>query len=176
MLSDLYPQPCYRLRAISGRAALKLITIGVTFAALWFGVPAMAQVTNDGLLGQAMGREQQRMQEQPNWYTPNTQLVLEQDRERKLEHCLSLAINGSPVPQKCIALIPKSEQPLTLGTPQATVTTIPIAPPPTGPRRVRAKTPSGYCLDAPVGYVGTGAENSPPVTTAMPRCDQLSAR
>lgn len=45
-----------------------------------------------------------------------------------------------------------------------------------GPRRVRAKTASGYCLDVPRGYVGTGAANSPAVSSAMPRCDQLSAR
>ena len=44
-----------------------------------------------------------------------------------------------------------------------------------GAHRVRAKTPSGYCLDVPNGYVGTGAENSPAVSSAMPRCDQLSA-
>jgi hypothetical protein len=47
--------------------------------------------------------------------------------------------------------------------------------PATGPRRVRAKTASGYCLDVPRGYIGTGAENSPVVTSAMPRCDQLAA-
>jgi hypothetical protein len=45
-----------------------------------------------------------------------------------------------------------------------------------GPHMVRAKTPSGYCLDVPPGYVGTGAANSPSVTAATPRCDQLSAR
>jgi len=55
------------------------------------------------------------------------------------------------------------------------------APPPmwapsNGPRKVRAKTASGYCLDVPESYVGTGAANSPAVTSAMPRCDQLSAR
>lgn len=45
-----------------------------------------------------------------------------------------------------------------------------------GPRKVRAKTASGYCLDVPENYVGTGATNSPVVTSGMPRCDQLSAR
>lgn len=59
------------------------------------------------------------------------------------------------------------------------------APPPMEPapmpasstiRMVRAKTASGYCLDVPRGYVGTGAENSPAVTSAMPRCDQLSTK
>jgi hypothetical protein len=56
------------------------------------------------------------------------------------------------------------------------------APPPmspddgNGPRKVRAKTASGYCLDVPEAYVGTGAANSPAVTSAMPRCDQLSVK
>lgn len=44
-----------------------------------------------------------------------------------------------------------------------------------GPRKVRAKTSSGYCLDVPENYVGTGAANSPAVSSGMPRCDQLSA-
>jgi hypothetical protein len=52
--------------------------------------------------------------------------------------------------------------------------TNPPTPSPSGPRRVRANTPSGYCLDVPKGYVGTGAENTPVVTSGMPRCDQLS--
>lgn len=43
-----------------------------------------------------------------------------------------------------------------------------------GPHMVRAKTASGYCLDVPENYVGTGAANSPAVTSGMPRCDQLT--
>jgi len=50
----------------------------------------------------------------------------------------------------------------------------PLAAAAGGPRLVRAKTASGYCLDAPPGYQGTGAANSPAVTSGMPRCDQLS--
>lgn len=42
-----------------------------------------------------------------------------------------------------------------------------------GPQKVRAQTASGYCLDVPPDYVGTGAANSPPVTSGMPRCSQL---
>ena len=54
-----------------------------------------------------------------------------------------------------------------------------VAPPPvpsatvSGPHKVRARTASGYCLDVPENYVGTGAANLPAVTSAMPRCDQL---
>ena len=45
-----------------------------------------------------------------------------------------------------------------------------------GPHLVRAKTASGYCIDAPDGYIGTGATNMPAVTSGMPRCDQLGAK
>lgn len=55
-----------------------------------------------------------------------------------------------------------------------------VGPPPMptaagGPMKVRAKTASGYCLNVPENYVGTGAANSPAISDAMPRCDQLSA-
>jgi hypothetical protein len=42
---------------------------------------------------------------------------------------------------------------------------------PSGVLKVPAKTKSGYCLETPRGYVGTGAENSPVVNGATPRCD-----
>lgn len=44
-----------------------------------------------------------------------------------------------------------------------------------GVHRVRANTASGYCLDVPDDYVGTGASNRPAVTSGMPRCSSLSA-
>lgn len=44
-----------------------------------------------------------------------------------------------------------------------------------GARKVRAKTASGYCLDVPRDYVGTGSESRPTVNAAMPRCSSLSA-
>jgi hypothetical protein len=49
------------------------------------------------------------------------------------------------------------------------------APDASSPRKVRAKTPSGFCLDVPADYRGTGSENRPSVTSAMPRCSSLSA-
>ena len=68
---------------------------------------------------------------------------------------------------------PQVVQPLSIAQPG-------LPAPPTasaaGPRMVRAKTASGYCLDVPPGYVGTGAVNSPVVTSGMPRCDQLSTK
>jgi hypothetical protein len=48
---------------------------------------------------------------------------------------------------------------------------------PTGPidlgggvRLIPAETPSGYCIEAPVGYVGTGSETRPVVSQNRPRC------
>lgn len=40
---------------------------------------------------------------------------------------------------------------------------------------VPANTPSGRCIIAPQDYVGTGAANMPPITTAMPRCVDVPA-
>jgi hypothetical protein len=59
---------------------------------------------------------------------------------------------------------------------EASAPSVELPPMPTnsGPRKVHAKTRSGYCLDVPDNYIGTGAANSPVVTPAMPRCDQLS--
>jgi hypothetical protein len=36
--------------------------------------------------------------------------------------------------------------------------------------KVPAETASGYCLQAPASYVGTGSLSRPPVTAALPRC------
>ena len=38
--------------------------------------------------------------------------------------------------------------------------------------KVPAKTPSGYCLRVPYGYMGTGAIGYPPITSAMPVCKE----
>jgi hypothetical protein len=61
-------------------------------------------------------------------------------------------------------------------TPVASVAAPPMPSASTGPHKVRAKTASGYCLDVPEGYVGSGAGNSPAVTSGMPRCDQLGTK
>ena len=44
-----------------------------------------------------------------------------------------------------------------------------------GPHKVRAKTASGYCLDVPPDYVGTGSATRPAISEATPRCSSLSA-
>ena len=36
--------------------------------------------------------------------------------------------------------------------------------------KVPAETASGYCLQAPASYIGTGSLSRPPVTAALPRC------
>jgi|GraSoiStandDraft_4_1057263.scaffolds.fasta_scaffold119910_2 hypothetical protein len=45
-----------------------------------------------------------------------------------------------------------------------------------GVHMVRAKTLSGYCLDVPDDYVGTGASSRPAISDAMPRCSTLSGK
>jgi len=39
-----------------------------------------------------------------------------------------------------------------------------------GVQLVPAKTPSGYCIQAPRGYVGTGSETRPAISTERPLC------
>lgn len=48
---------------------------------------------------------------------------------------------------------------------------------PTGPvdlgggvRLIPAETPSGYCIEAPAGYIGTGSETRPVISLNKPRC------
>lgn len=39
-----------------------------------------------------------------------------------------------------------------------------------GLRLIPARTPSGFCVDAPANYQGTGASNAPAITSAQPLC------
>lgn len=39
-----------------------------------------------------------------------------------------------------------------------------------GVRLIPAQTPSGYCIQAPSGYVGTGSQSRPAVSTERPLC------
>jgi hypothetical protein len=45
-----------------------------------------------------------------------------------------------------------------------------------GAVKIPAKTASGYCLKASADYIGTGDENYPAITGAMPRCLDDSGR
>jgi hypothetical protein len=45
-----------------------------------------------------------------------------------------------------------------------------------GPPRAVANTPSGYCLDVPKGYTGTGSAEYPLLTTAAPACSSLGRK
>lgn len=42
--------------------------------------------------------------------------------------------------------------------------------------KVPAETASGYCLRAPASYMGTGSSSRPPVTPALPRCENLTSQ
>lgn len=61
--------------------------------------------------------------------------------------------------------------------PPPVATAVPVIGQPAahGPRKIRANTPSGYCLDVADDYVGTGSSSRPAVSNAMPRCSSLSA-
>jgi hypothetical protein len=41
-----------------------------------------------------------------------------------------------------------------------------------GAMKIPAKTPSGYCLKTPPGYMGTGAIDTPIINKALPRCSE----
>lgn len=45
-----------------------------------------------------------------------------------------------------------------------------IVPSAGGLRLVPARTASGFCVEAPAGYQGTGAANAPAITSAQPLC------
>ena len=62
-----------------------------------------------------------------------------------------------------------------LGSAASSTAIVSLDPTTGGPNRVRAKTPSGYCLDVPADYVGTGSLSRPAISTEMPRCSGLSA-
>lgn len=40
--------------------------------------------------------------------------------------------------------------------------------------KIPADTASGYCLQAPADYVGTGSANRPAVTAGLPRCEKVA--
>jgi hypothetical protein len=58
-------------------------------------------------------------------------------------------------------------------TPSASVSPV-IVMPEVGPQKLKAATPSGYCLDVPKGYAGTGTLQKPAITTYAPACWQVS--
>jgi len=60
--------------------------------------------------------------------------------------------------------------------PLASAASAPVTPMANDIRKVRANTESGYCLDVPENYVGTGSLSRPAITKALPRCSSLSAK
>lgn len=49
-----------------------------------------------------------------------------------------------------------------------------MAAPEIGPQKLKAKTPSGYCLDVPMGYAGNGTPQKPAITSYAPACWQVT--
>jgi hypothetical protein len=56
------------------------------------------------------------------------------------------------------------------GVQSAPYSPIPTSHRSTGVKLVPANTASGYCIEAPPGYQGTGSASAPAVTAGMPRC------
>ena len=48
-----------------------------------------------------------------------------------------------------------------------------VAVPDVGPQKLKAATPSGYCLDVPKGYAGIGTPQRPIISTYAPACWQV---
>ena len=49
-----------------------------------------------------------------------------------------------------------------------------ISVPADGPRKLKAKTPSGYCYEVPNDYIGTGSAAKPAITSMTPACWDLA--
>ena len=94
---------------------------------------------------------------------------------------------GQAVPQTYEAMLASKAKPMALTDRSAFA----MSPPPSGPKsgaasqpisgaialqsgamKIPAKTPSGYCLRTPPGYMGTGAIDTPVVNKALPRCTE----
>jgi hypothetical protein len=80
---------------------------------------------------------------------------------------------GAPAP--AVAVNAAATAPATMLA-VSTVATAPVAAVPPGPPRAIANTQSGFCLDVPKGYAGTGSAASPMVTTAMPACSSIGRK
>jgi hypothetical protein len=60
----------------------------------------------------------------------------------------------------------------TASAPLAPVSAVMVTPE-IGPQKIKAATPSGYCLDVPKGYAGTGTLQKPALTSYAPACWQV---
>ena len=49
-----------------------------------------------------------------------------------------------------------------------------ISVPADGPRKLKAKTPSGYCYEVPNDYIGTGSATKPAISSMTPACWELA--
>ena len=80
---------------------------------------------------------------------------------------------NAPKPAVAVA----AAAPAPIATPTAAAEAAPAAVPAATPidlgdgiRLIPAQTPSGYCIQAPSGYVGTGSQSRPSVSTERPLC------
>lgn len=101
---------------------------------------------------------------------------------------------GVPVPDRYSAMLAEHAKPrarvadFSTAPPEGGVASPAIAPAPktkmvdgsirlaSGAVKIPAKTASGYCLKASADYIGTGDENYPAITGALPRCLDDSGR
>jgi hypothetical protein len=98
---------------------------------------------------------------------------------------LMIGASAVPVPVTTAAAPPASASPSAAGGAQvvpvamlapSNAATVPVPALPPGPPRAAANTPSGYCLDVPKDYVGTGSTANPVLTAAMPACSSLGRK
>jgi len=93
-----------------------------------------------------------------------------------VQYASMLAENSKPRPLNAVFA---SGQGLGTGTAPSAIHAVSKAisgeiPLQSGAIKVPAKTPSGYCLRVPPGYMGTGAIGYPAITSAMPVCDEYA--
>jgi hypothetical protein len=92
----------------------------------------------------------------------------------------SQADAGKVLPETAPAITAPTAAP-PVGQESAPVAVAAASPPPApvamaGPPRAAANTLSGYCLDVPKGYAGTGSAEYPILTTATPACSSLGRK
>ena len=92
----------------------------------------------------------------------------------------AMAVSAAAVPAPAAGIGVAPAAPVTMvaasSVASAPVASAPAAAVPPGPPRAVANTPSGYCLDVPKGYAGTGSASAPAVTSAMPACSSIGRK
>jgi hypothetical protein len=94
-----------------------------------------------------------------------------------------LTKTGQAAPQEYLGRLAENNKPRAINrswAPKLAASTGGAPPPPqgaiflaSGAVKIPAKTGSGYCLQTPDGYVGTGDLNYPAINGALPRCNDI---